>query len=110
MPDPEDLAEAAQWYGWLKAAGLKSLRGLAMEVWDPIGVRDAPSAQDEYDTYLGHVAAALRRGEDVEQIGMYLSSIRTAYMGLPPQPERDRQAAQAFVNWYAQLEGLDVPE
>jgi len=24
-----------------------------MEIWDPIGVRDAPNAQDEYDGYLG---------------------------------------------------------
>jgi hypothetical protein len=29
------------------------VRELFMRDWDPIGVRDAPEAQDEYDAYIG---------------------------------------------------------
>jgi hypothetical protein len=29
------------------------VREVLMREWDPIGVRDAPEAQDEYDSYVG---------------------------------------------------------
>ena len=31
------------------------IRHVLLEVWDPIGVRDEPNAQDEYDGYIGPV-------------------------------------------------------
>jgi len=32
-----------------------AIRHVLMDVWDPIGVKDEPNAQDEYDGYLGGV-------------------------------------------------------
>ena len=29
------------------------IRHVLMDVWDPIGVKDEPNAQDEYDGYIG---------------------------------------------------------
>ena len=29
------------------------IRHVLLDVWDPIGVKDAPNAQDEYDGYIG---------------------------------------------------------
>ena len=31
------------------------IREILMHEWDPIGVRDVPQAQDEYDSYVGRV-------------------------------------------------------
>jgi hypothetical protein len=31
------------------------IRHVLMSVWDPIGIKDRPNAQDEYDSYLGGV-------------------------------------------------------
>ncbi|MCW3100549.1 MAG: hypothetical protein JWL77_6167 [Chthonomonadaceae bacterium] len=34
-------------------AGKILIRRIFLEDWDPIGIRDEPNAQDEYDAYLG---------------------------------------------------------
>jgi hypothetical protein len=31
------------------------IRHVLMDVWDPIGVKDEPNAQDEYDGYVGRL-------------------------------------------------------
>ena len=36
------------------------LREVFMAEWDPIGVKGVPDAQDEYDHYVGKVAAMIR--------------------------------------------------
>jgi hypothetical protein len=35
-----------------------------MELWDPVGVRDAPEAQNEYDTYAAGIIDRLHGGAD----------------------------------------------
>ena len=53
-----------------------------MQHWDPIGVADIPEAQDEYDSYAGHVYRLLASGaSDVEVID-YLYTTETETMGL----------------------------
>ena len=37
-----------------------------MDVWDPIGVKDEPNAQDEYDGYLGGVYELLVSGDPMK--------------------------------------------
>jgi hypothetical protein len=46
-----------------------------MTVWDPIGVRDEPNAQDEYDSYLGGVFDLLTSGAPDDRINEYLWQI-----------------------------------
>lgn len=48
-----------------------------MDVWDPIGVKDEPNAQDEYDSYLGGVYELLVSGHPMK-------TSRTASGGLLP--------------------------
>jgi len=43
-----------------------------MQVWDPIGVKDEPNAQNEYDGYLGNVYELLVAGASDERIAEYL--------------------------------------
>jgi hypothetical protein len=53
-----------------------------MEEWDPIGVRDAPEAADEFDSYLGPIGARLREGKDAAEIAAYLTDVEEERMGL----------------------------
>ena len=56
------------------------IRRVLMEVWDPIGVKDEPNAQDEYDAYLGGVYSLLLSGASDESISEHLWRIVTERM------------------------------
>jgi len=58
------------------------IRQVLMAVWDPIGVKDIPEAQDEYDFYLGEVMEMLVDGRSDEEIAKHLFNIVTERMGL----------------------------
>jgi len=77
------------------------VREVLMREWDPVGVRNAPEAQDEYDTYVGRAYVMLMdERASAEAIADYLYRIATEYMGLSPRPElaeRSGQAAAALV-------------
>jgi hypothetical protein len=65
--------------------------------WDPIGVSDVPQAQDEYDAYLGKVAASVLSNADAETIAEQLLAIETERMGLRGNRERALKAASLLV-------------
>ncbi len=45
------------------------IRHVLLDVWDPIGVKDAPNAQDEYDSYIGRLYELLvSKVPDVELV------------------------------------------
>ena len=48
------------------------IRRVLLDVWDPIGVRNAPNAQDEYDCCLYPVFRLLTTGATDEQIAEWL--------------------------------------
>ena len=50
----------------------REIRRVFLKVWDPIGIRDEPNAQDEYDGYIGPVYELLTTGGSDEQIVEYL--------------------------------------
>ena len=52
--------------------------------WDPIGVRNAPQAQDEYDSYVSGIHQLLASGASEERIVEHLWRIETVNMGLRP--------------------------
>jgi len=58
------------------------IRHVLMQVWDPIGVKDEPNAQDEYDGYLGNVYELLVAGASDERIAEYLCWIVNERMEL----------------------------
>ena len=63
------------------------IRHVLMQVWDPIGIRDEPNAQDEYDGYLGNVYELLVGGASNACIAEYLWSVVTERMALPAKIE-----------------------
>ena len=54
-----------------------------MREWDPIGVRDEPEVQDEYDSYVAEAHVMLiDRGATAADLEQYLLRIESDHMGL----------------------------
>jgi hypothetical protein len=67
-----------------------------MTVWDPIGVRNEPNAQDEYDSYLGGVFGLLTNGASDDRIREHLWRIVTERMELPAKEEDMQSTVSAL--------------
>ena len=65
------------------------IRHVLLSVWDPIGIKDEPNAQDEYDSYLGGVYELLVSGASDERIAVRLWQIVTEEMGLSGAKKAD---------------------
>jgi hypothetical protein len=76
-----------------------------MDEWDPIHVREVPEAADEYDGYLGPLAARLREGASADVIADYLTEVEEDRMGLGESPaarERNEALAARLLGWYGE--------
>jgi hypothetical protein len=84
------------------------VRAILRQEWDPIGVRDAPGAHDEYDSYVGHIYMMLMdERASAGAIAEYLYRLATEHMGLSPRPElaaRCSNAAATLINLRPQFE------
>ena len=58
------------------------IRRVLLDVWDPIGIKEEPTAQDEYDCCVDHLVTLLTRGVSDDEIAEYLWQRGTAHMGL----------------------------
>ena len=58
-----------------------AIRHVLLGTWDPIGIRDEPLAQDEYDMYIGDVYELLIGDAPDEKIAEYLLWVSTERMG-----------------------------
>ncbi|WP_156381030.1 hypothetical protein [Pseudolabrys sp. Root1462] len=75
---------------------------LLMREWDPIGVRDVPQAQDEYDAYVSKAyVMVMHDGASIEQVADYLYTIETEYMGLGKSAEAKDRARKVAVSLIA---------
>jgi hypothetical protein len=72
-------------------AGQDAIRELLMREWDPIGVRDVPQAQDEYDSYISQVYGMLIRREPRYKLVDFLWWAETESMGLCGNRQRTGQ-------------------
>src|SRR5262249_1183051 len=59
-----------------------AIREVLMREWDPIGVADAPQAQDEYDQYINQIYGMLIRREPRNKLVDFLWWAETENMGL----------------------------
>lgn len=73
------------------------VRRILREHWDPIGIRNVPAAQDEYDAYVGPLVEKIVRGSTVDQLSRYLLATETDVMGLPADPVRARIVARMLL-------------
>ncbi len=60
----------------------EQIRRVLMSDWDPIGVKDVPEAQDEYDSYVYGLFKLLLKGASETEIIELLHSIEAKDMGL----------------------------
>jgi hypothetical protein len=72
-----------------------------MAHWDPIGVSGVPEARDEYDEYLGPLAAELDDGAGADAVARYLAGVQSERMGLPATPDQLRDVAGRVVDWHS---------
>jgi hypothetical protein len=64
------------------------VREILLREWDPIGVRDMPEAQDEYDGYVAEIYVMLMDQRAAsEMAAAYLLEVATVRMGLSDDPE-----------------------
>ena len=61
----------------------EQIRLILLHDWDPIGVQDEPSAQDEYDSYVGGMYRLLADGASTVEVAKHLARIEGEQMGLP---------------------------
>ncbi len=71
------LISPTRWGRWWSERGLRELRVLAIEHWDPANVYDDPANADLYDAYLQRVGRMLKRGKGPAEIAKYLGEVRT---------------------------------
>jgi hypothetical protein len=70
-----------------------AIQTILMNEWDPIGVRGVDQVQDEYDDYVGPVAALVRNGATSDRIAGYLLAVEIDRMGLVGEPDRAKHVA-----------------
>ena len=58
------------------------IRQVLLHDWDPIGVKDIPEADDEYDGYVGGVYRLLARRATAQEVVEHLLEMETKNMGL----------------------------
>jgi hypothetical protein len=78
---------------------------LLLRHWDPIGIKDEPQAQNEYDSYVGGVYRLLVSGASAEEIAKHLADTETKQLGFE-DTELGRCSGQASERV---LEELPVP-
>jgi hypothetical protein len=69
--------------------------------WDPMGVADAPEAQDEYDSLISPLMHRLHDGMSEGDIADWLMHELDANWGLHPVDERERRLVTDLNNWWA---------
>lgn len=66
-------------------------------LWDPIGVRGAAQARDEYHSYLPRVFSMLINNSKDHEIAEYLVKIEEGSMGLSPNKENAIDVARTLI-------------
>jgi hypothetical protein len=68
------------------------IRRVLVEVWDPIGIKDEPNAQDEYDGYIGDIYELLVRNAPDAELAKFLHWVAHDRMGFEEATASDTQA------------------
>jgi hypothetical protein len=110
------------WKDWWRTQGDDRLSLLLWAIWNPIGLVPL----DEYEDYTGQVVEVLNAAHQadlqlwaggelddsvqrqrntlhaasVEELATLLGNIRQVQMGMPPDHEADRRAAETLLDWY----------
>ncbi len=81
-----------------------AIKQILLQEWDPIGVKDIPEAQDEYDSYIGGVYSRLIRQVSERELFDYLWEVETVTMGLPGNPSHAEAIVEKLMALRAEFE------
>jgi hypothetical protein len=79
-----------------------AIRHVFLEVWDPIGIREEPNAQDEYDGYVGRAFELLMGNATDAELEAYLVWV-VERMGMDASRHSHADVIQA-------LRAINLPE
>jgi hypothetical protein len=103
------VMELPEWREWWQREGRDGLNRLLLLQWDPIGLKQAPEAADEYESYASELGRMLRSGSPPEEIARHLAEIESEQMGLEERPpERLLPVAEKLRAWYETATGERV--
>jgi hypothetical protein len=73
--------------------------------WDPIGVANAPRAQDEYDCLISPLMHMLHDGASESVVRIWLMSELEDHFGLTADSSREGHVAADLVGWWQSRTG-----
>lgn len=77
----------------------KAVHDSVLNDWDPIGIRNIPEAQDEYNSYVPRICDLLKLPNCRSDLVSYLWWLATEHMGL----SGNRQATEDFADKLIQI-------
>jgi hypothetical protein len=77
---------------------LAEIERTLLREWDPIGVRDAPGAEDEYDAYAFRIFTMLKSQASEADVARYLGWAQHEHMELPLAADRNRAIAAKIMS------------
>ncbi len=80
------------------------IKMVLLNEWDPIGVRDIPEANDEYDAYVANIYKMLISHKSIHEICDYLWEVETKYMGLIGSKKNTINIAKRLLDVYESVE------
>jgi hypothetical protein len=75
---------------------IAEIRQVLVNVWDPIGIKDVPEAQGEYDAYIEGVFDLLNKRAIEEDITAYLWKVIEERIHIHPARGATQEAAKAL--------------
>ena len=76
---------------------VNSIETILLHDWDPIGIRDVASAQDEYEAYAPKLKLLLSQRATVDVVANFLLFIEQNEMGLAGDGLRARRVAEKLL-------------
>jgi hypothetical protein len=83
----------------------RAIAQVLLRNWDPIGIKDEPRAQDEYDAYVGGVYRLIASGASARQIAEHLAKLEADQLGFADtDPKMLIQVAEKLLRLNVRLE------
>jgi len=83
---------------------LAAIKAALLNEWDPIGVKQFPEAQDEYDSYAPHIYTLLITRRPKQEVFDYLWWLETEHMGLTGARQATEQFAERLLRISREIE------
>lgn len=83
-----------------------AIKQILLEEWDPIGVKDFPEAQDEYDSYVSDVYHRLIHRVPKHELFDYLWEVENTHLGLYGNRSRTETVVEKLVALNEKLASL----